>query len=313
MMWTMKDIGLAFADKAINQFLPGLDLDGSTDTTLLNFVPDKEPYTSDLWISDIITGLRFKYPLYIFGPSGSGKTAAIKYIASNLVMPVFEITGHSRLEFPELVGGYHVTNGNMVWHDGPLTRALRYGGIFLLNEQSLIDPATAAGLNSILDGSPLLIPETGELIKPHEYFFYVATDNTNGNGDDTGLYLGTLRQNTALLNRMMFVRADYLPAQVEQKLIKSVVPSLDDDTIAHMVQFANSVRDASEGKAVDDARVAFVCSVRDLIRWAQLQVAFANVSKMGKSSLLYALDRAMLYRASQTDRATLLEFIDRVF
>ncbi|MDR2141311.1 MAG: ATP-binding protein [Deltaproteobacteria bacterium] len=46
-------------------------------------------------------------PLYVFGPCGSGKTSLIKQLASKLNYPVFEVTGHNRLEFPDLVG--HLT------------------------------------------------------------------------------------------------------------------------------------------------------------------------------------------------------------
>ena len=45
---------------------------------------------------------------------------------------------------------------------------MRYGAIILLNEIDLTSPEIAAGLNSVLDGSPLCIAENGgELIVPH--------------------------------------------------------------------------------------------------------------------------------------------------
>jgi MoxR-like ATPase len=46
-------------------------------------------------------------PLYVFGPCGCGKTNCIKQLVAKLNYPVFEVTGHSRLEFPELIG-HHV-------------------------------------------------------------------------------------------------------------------------------------------------------------------------------------------------------------
>ena len=77
----------------------------------------------------------------------------------------------------------------MAYQYGPLALAMRHGGLFLLDEFDLLDPSTAAGLNSILDGSPLCIPENGgEIIEPHEMFRFVATANTNGGSDETGLY-----------------------------------------------------------------------------------------------------------------------------
>lgn len=141
-------------------------------------------------------------PLYVFGPTGCGKTSCIKQLAARLNYPVFEVTGHGRLEFADLVGHLTVKDGNMTFEYGPLALAMRYGAILLLNEIDLTSPEIAAGLNSVLDGSPLCIAENGgEIIQPHLMFRFVATANTNGGGDDTGLYQGSQRQNLAWLDR----------------------------------------------------------------------------------------------------------------
>lgn len=52
-------------------------------------------------------------PLYVFGPTGSGKTSIIKELAARINYPVFEVTGHSRLEFPDLVGHLSVRDGRL--------------------------------------------------------------------------------------------------------------------------------------------------------------------------------------------------------
>ena len=304
--WQPYDLGEVFGSSPIGQTINGLQ----TDTPA---VPAHDPsYVPAAWMGDILTGLRLQYNLYVFGPTGSGKTAAIKFIASSLHIPVYEITGHSRLEFPELVGGYHVANGNMVWHDGPLASAMRNGGIFLLNEQSLLDPATAAGLNSILDGSPLLVPESNETIVPHPEFRYIATDNTNGSGDETGLYVGTLRQNSALMNRLMVIRADFLPEAVEANVVQNSAKSLPTDVVSNMVKFARAVRGA-DATDTEASLLSFTVSVRDLCRWAQLAEAYAHLSKHGVNVVQYAADRAMLWRASSADYSALTELMNRVF
>lgn len=94
-------------------------------------------------------------PLYVFGPTGCGKTSCIRQLAARLNYPVFEVTGHGRLEFADLVGHLTVKNGNMSFEYGPLALAMRYGGLALLNEIDLTSPEVAAGLNGVLDGSPL--------------------------------------------------------------------------------------------------------------------------------------------------------------
>ena len=59
-------------------------------------------------------------PLYVFGPTGCGKTSCIKQLAARLNYPVFEVTGHGRLEFADLVGHLTVRDGNMTFEYGPL-------------------------------------------------------------------------------------------------------------------------------------------------------------------------------------------------
>ena len=84
-------------------------------------------------------------PLYICGVSGCGKSSCISQLAARLNYPVFEITGHNRLEFQDLTGHHIVQNGNMKFEYGPLALAMKYGGLFLLNELDLLEPSTATG------------------------------------------------------------------------------------------------------------------------------------------------------------------------
>ncbi|MDR3037869.1 MAG: CbbQ/NirQ/NorQ/GpvN family protein, partial [Candidatus Adiutrix sp.] len=256
-------------------------------------------------------------PLYIFGPAGSGKTSLVKELASRVNYPVFEVTGHSRLEFPELVGHLTVENGQMAFQYGPLALALKYGGLFLLNEIDLLDPATAAGLNSILDGSPLCIPENGgEIIQPSPRFRFVATANTNGAADETGLYQGTLRQNCAFMDRFWLCEIGYPKPELEIALLARLTPELPDDLRARMVEYANEVRRLFLGQAGENSpehplEVTF--STRTLIRWAKLTVRFQPLARQGVPPLVHALDRALAFRASAESRVCLHELAQRIF
>ena len=137
------------------------------------YTPQKNPhYMFPSWLEDIVAWLAYgQDSLYLFGPTGCGKTSCVKQVMHALNYPVYELTGHSRLEFPDMVGHHTVHEGSMHYEYGPLPLAMKEGGLFLLNEIDLLDPSTAAGLNSILDGYPLTIAENGgELIVPHPMF-----------------------------------------------------------------------------------------------------------------------------------------------
>ena len=256
-------------------------------------------------------------PLYVFGPCGSGKTSCIKQLSARLNYPVFEVTGHGRLEFADLVGHLAVKDGNMTFEYGPLALAMRYGALLLLNEIDLTSPEIAAGLNSVLDGSPLCIAENGgKLIVPHPMFRFVATANTNGGGDDTGLYQGTQRQNLAWLDRFTICEVGYPSADVEKSLLTRRFPSLPESLCATMVDYANEVRklfmgESSTSNLTNTIEVTF--STRSLLRWGDLTVRFQPLAHQGVQPVTYALDRALAYRASRETRAMLHELAQRMF
>jgi len=255
-------------------------------------------------------------PLYVFGPTGSGKTSVIKQLASRLNYPVFEVTGHGRLEFPELVGHLSLRQGNMEFEYGPLALAMKHGGIFMLNEIDLLDPSTAAGLNGILDGEPLCIPENGgELIRPSPMFRFAATGNTNGGSDETGLYQGALRQNIAFLDRFWLCEMGYPAPEDEQRLLEGYAPVLPEAIRQKMVEFANEVRRLFMGEAGAGygSSIEVTFSTRTLIRWADLMVRFQPLARQGVQPVAYALDRALGYRATRETRAVLHELVQRIF
>ncbi len=306
------DAGKVFSGKKSSKKVVGYEKPSS-------FSPKVDPnYIFHETSRDVVVWFMQKSgPLYLFGPTGSGKTSLIKQIAAKLNYPVFEITGHSRLETPDMIGHLSVENGSMHYKYGPLALAMKFGGVFLLNEMDLLDPATAAGLNTILDGSPLCIAEKGgELIVPHENFRFVATANTNGASDEMGLYQGTLRQNLALMDRFQLCEVPYPDKDAETKLLELNYPALPESVRTDMVAFANEVRGLFMGEGSSNNlsnRIEVTFSTRTLLRWADLTLRFQPLAQQGIKPISYALDRALGYRASRESRAVLHELIQRVF
>jgi len=260
-------------------------------------------------------------PLYVFGPTGSGKSSLIRQLAARLNFPLHEVTAHGRLEFDDLVGHLSLQDGSMSFQYGPLALAMRDGGIFLLDEMDLLDPATAVGLNGILDGVPLCLPMNGgEVIAPHPMFRFVATANTNGGADDSGLYQGTLRQNLAVMDRFRLCEVPYPAPETERRILEQSAPDLPEGIRATMVDYANHVRrlfvgeeDSTTADAPTGAGIEVTFSTRTLIRWADLTLRFQPLARQGISPVDYALDRALAYRAGRTTRALLHELAQRMF
>jgi cobaltochelatase CobS len=248
--------------------------------------------------------------LLIFGPTGSGKTSIVEQVAARLQMPTTSYTCGGRTRFMDWVGQYVLINGDTVWQDGPLTSAMRNGGIFIANEIDLMSPDELSQANGILEGAPLVIAQrNGEVIRPHESFRFVATANSNGSGSD-GMYSGVQRQNMAFLDRFIVIYVDYLDEETEVKLLTQIAPKIPKEVITKMVQVANKVRTIFKGEQEDEGELADVelsvtFSTRTLIRW----VVQTQRSKGAPCALSYALTKSLLNRVSDKSEALAIHTI----
>ncbi len=249
--------------------------------------------------------------IYLSGPSGCGKSQSIKQLSARLNYPVFEVTGHGRLESCDLIGQMGIVRGNTQYRYGPLALAMKYGGLFLFNEVDACDSSTLIGLNTILDGSNLCISENGgEIITPHPMFRIAFTGNSNGSGDSTGLYTGLNRINFAFTDRLVYSEMSYPEEDVEIKILKKKSCSLPESLMMSMIHFANDIRESfiNQREGID-----VTMSTRTLIRWATLTEKYQPLSEQGISPVAYALDRAIGFRASPEIKAMLHEMLQRVF
>ena len=293
----------------------GVVIEGRESSSV--FVPKADTYTfrkDDIRLLGAWMKIDNGDGLYLTGPTGSGKTSLINQFCSRLNIPLQQVTAHGRLETPELIGHQTVIGGDLVFQDGPLTTALRHGHWFLLNEADLLDPATAAGLNDVLEGQPLTIPDNGgEIVRPHPDFRFIATGNTNGGGDQDGLYMGTTQQNLAFMDRFLLMEVNYMDKETEVAVLESKVPEIPRDIIEMMVDVANHIRNLFMGNSSDGDAIEVTMSTRTLVRWAQLTLFSSAKASENQSPAEYAIKPALGYRASPETSAALVEIVQRYF
>lgn len=117
-------------------------------------------------------------PLIIKGPTGCGKTRFIEYMAFRLELPLITVSCHEDLTAADLVGRFHLVKGETVWQDGPLTMAVRNGGICYLDEIVEARKDTTVIIHSLTDDRRMLyIDKTGEVIKAHKNFMMILSYN----------------------------------------------------------------------------------------------------------------------------------------
>ncbi len=119
-----------------------------------------------------------KIPLTIKGPTGCGKTRFIEYMARKLDLPLITISCHEDLTASDLIGRYLFQDNQTVWKDGPLTLAVRFGGICYLDEIVEARKDTSVIIHSLTDDRRILyLDKTGEVIRANANFMMVLSYN----------------------------------------------------------------------------------------------------------------------------------------
>ncbi|PIE31282.1 AAA family ATPase [candidate division KSB3 bacterium] len=117
-------------------------------------------------------------PLIVKGPTGCGKTRFIEYMAYQLKLPLITVSCHEDLTASDLVGRFLWKDDETVWQDGPLTLAVRHGGICYLDEIVEARKDTIVIIHSLTDDRRILyIDKTGEVIRAHPDFMMVLSYN----------------------------------------------------------------------------------------------------------------------------------------
>jgi nitric oxide reductase NorQ protein len=121
---------------------------------------------------------RARIPLILKGPTGCGKTRLIEHMAHVLDLPLVTVSCHEDLTAADLIGRFLFKNDQTVWQDGPLTLAVRHGGICYLDEIVEARKDTTVAIHSLTDDRrTLYIDKTGEVLRASNSFMVVLSYN----------------------------------------------------------------------------------------------------------------------------------------
>jgi nitric oxide reductase NorQ protein len=121
---------------------------------------------------------RHRLPVMLKGPTGCGKTRFLEYMAWRLHRPLITVAAHEDMTAADLVGRFLLVPGETVWHDGPLTLAVRGGAICYIDEIVEARQDTTVVIHPLTDARRVLpLEKRNELVAAHADFQLVISYN----------------------------------------------------------------------------------------------------------------------------------------
>jgi nitric oxide reductase NorQ protein len=119
-----------------------------------------------------------RMPVMLKGPTGCGKTRFIEHMAWRLRKPLITVACHEDMTASDLVGRYLLDAEGTIWHDGPLTLAVRHGAICYLDEIVEARQDTTVVIHPLTDDRRILpLEKKNELVRAHPDFHLVISYN----------------------------------------------------------------------------------------------------------------------------------------
>ncbi len=176
-----------------------------------------------------------KLPVMLKGPTGCGKTRFVEYMAYRMNRPLITVACHEDLSATDLVGRFLLEGEETVWHDGPLTTAVRNGAICYLDEVVEARKDTVVIIHPLTDDRRRLpIEKRGTVIEAPPEFMLVVSYNPGYQS-----ILKDLKQSTR--QRFVAMEFDY-PTPEDEAEIVAKEGGIDANTAQDLVKIGQKVR-----------------------------------------------------------------------
>lgn len=195
------------------------------------------------------------FPTYISGLSGNGKTMMVEQACAKAKREFVRVQISPETDEDDLIGGFRLIDGETVFQKGPVVKAMERGCILLIDE---IDRSTnkIMCLQGVLEGNPILLKKTGEVVRPADGFNVIATANTKGRGSDDGRFTAASIIDDAFLERFVCVVDQPFPQPtIEKKIVSAHMSKFgveDEEFTDKLIAWSNVIRKTFEADGVDE-------------------------------------------------------------
>ncbi len=200
---------------------------------------------------------RDRLPVMLKGPTGCGKTRFIEHMAWRLERPLVTVAAHEDMTAADLAGRFLLAPEGTVWHDGPLTLAVRNGAVCYLDEIVEARQDTTVLIHPLTDARRVLpLDKRNELIQAHPDFQLTISYNPGYQSA-----VKDLKESTK--QRFVAVEFTYPEASIEAEIIAR--ESRTDATLAALLVKVGERSRNLRGHGLDEG-----ASTRMLIHTARL-------------------------------------------
>jgi len=262
--------------KAVPEMVKGVESVSNDEVFVPDFDPTFVPWGNFAEIVKVLKSGMF-YPTFVSGLSGNGKTFQIEQACAKLNREYVRVQISPETDEDDLIGGFRLIKGETVFQKGPVIKAMEAGAVLMIDE---IDRGTnkIMCLQGVLEGKPVLIKKTGEVVEPKDGFNVIATANTKGKGSEDGRYSGASVIDDAFLERFTITLEQTFPTiATEEKIVMkhmSKFEAIDEEFAKLLVGWADAIRKTFYDEGIDE-----VISTRRLCHIVQTFSIFGKRDK----------------------------------
>jgi MoxR-like ATPase/Mg-chelatase subunit ChlD len=179
--------------------------------------------------------------LMIEGPVGVGKTILAIAVAKHFGRSIFRVDGDERYTEQKLSGWFDppivLEKGYIkeAFTPGPLTNAMREGGVLFINEMNRMPEGVQNILLPAMDEGLIEIPKIGT-VRAMPGFVLIATQNPRE-------FVATTALSEALSDRFELLRLDYQTEEEEIMIVAKNLPNVSHEVISRSTWIARRTRD----------------------------------------------------------------------
>lgn len=226
------------------------------DKDLEDRIPNpKFLYMGNTILEEAIAAILAGKNILLVGDKSTGKNVLAENLAYLFARPMWNISFHVSVDASSLVGDDTLKSGEVIFREGPISLASRYGGFAVLDEINMAKNEAMAVLHSVLDYRRRIDIPGYKLIEVHPATRFIATMNYG--------YEGTRDLNEALLSRFAIIKMPKIADSDLKYLIKTHYQKLREDFLTNLINFFKDLKDKATSHEISnsapDLRGIFDC------------------------------------------------------